>query len=63
MGLFDKAKDAAQEHADQLDKGIDKASKAADDRLGEEHDSKIAGVTDKAHDGLDTLNKDSNPGT
>ena len=55
MGLFDKAKDAAADHADKIDGAIDKAAKMADDRLDEKHDSKIAGAADKAHDGLDRL--------
>ena len=61
MGLLDKAKDAAKQHGDQIEGGIDKAEKAADDRLGEKHDSKITGAADKAHEGLDNLTADRTP--
>lgn len=34
MGIFDKAKDLAAEHSDQVDQGIERAGNTVDDRTG-----------------------------
>ncbi len=59
MGIFDKAKDLANEHHDSVDQGIDKATKAAADfdrkRTGGKNADKIAKGAQKAKEGLDKL--------
>jgi len=65
MGLLDKfkktaddAKDAVADHADQIDKGIDKAADLIDDKTGNKHSAQIDKVADKAHEVVDKLDKD-----
>jgi hypothetical protein len=41
MGLFDKAKKLAEEHADQVTKAIDKVAKVVDDKTGGKYADKI----------------------
>lgn len=44
MGLgdsFDKLKDMAGEHSDQVDQGLDKAGEFADEKTGHEHTEQI----------------------
>jgi hypothetical protein len=54
MGIFDKIKDAAEsaleEHPDQLEAAIEKASDFADDRTGGKHHDQIEQAAAKAHD-------------
>ena len=51
-GIFDKAKEAAEEHADKIEDGIDKVAEAIDDKTGGKHADKIAGGAEKAKDAL-----------
>ena len=46
MGIFDKAKDLAAEHADKVGQGIDKVGDLVDRRTGGQH----AGQVDRAQD-------------
>lgn len=41
MGLFDKAKDLAAEHADKIEDAIDKAAEVVDDKTGGKHAERI----------------------
>lgn len=51
MGEFmDKAKDFADEHDDQVDKGMQKAGDEADERMGGEHGEKIDKAVDAAQE-------------
>jgi len=54
MGIFDKIKDAAEsaleEHPDQLETAIEKASDFADDHSGGAHHDQIEQAAAKAHD-------------
>ena len=59
MGFLDKAKSnltkAVDEHGDEIGKGVDKAAEAADKRTGGKYADKIDTGSDKAKDGLDSL--------
>ena len=57
MGMMDKAKDAAGEHGDKIDRGIDKAAEMAKDKTGGEHDDKIDQGADRAQQAADDLNQ------
>ena len=46
MGIFDKAKDMAGDHPDQMNEGIEKAGDMVDDRTGGQHAEQV----DKAQD-------------
>lgn len=55
MGLgdaFNKAKDAAADHPEQVEQGIDAVGEQATNRLGEEHADKINQGTDAAKEHL-----------
>ncbi len=41
MGIFDKAKDALSEHADQAGTGIDKAGDVVDDKTGGKYAERV----------------------
>lgn len=65
MGLLDRfkrtaqqAKGAVNEHADQIDKGIDKVAGVVDDKTGGKQTDKIGKVADKAHDLVGKLDDD-----
>jgi hypothetical protein len=47
-GLQDKAESMVEEHADQIDKGIDKAADLAADKFG--HEQQIVAGADKLKD-------------
>ncbi|PWH07731.1 antitoxin [Brachybacterium endophyticum] len=58
MGLndaFDKGKDFASEHSDQVEKGIDGASDKAQDAAPDQFDDAIGKGADQAKDGLGNL--------
>lgn len=62
MGFLDKlkgkagqAKEAAADHADQIEDGIDKGAKVIDDKTGGKHTDKIEGAAEKAKDVVDKL--------
>ncbi len=48
MGFMDKAKDFADKHDEQVDKGIDKAGDQIDDRTGNKHSAQIDKGVDAA---------------
>ncbi len=55
MGLLDRfkksskdVKEAVADHADQIEKGLDKAADVIDDKTGHKHSDKIDKVVDKA---------------
>lgn len=52
MGIFDKAKDLAGDHPDQVDQGIDKAGDAVDERTGGQHAEHVDKAQDAARDRL-----------
>ena len=56
---FDDVKDAASEHSEQVDKGLDKAGDAAGDRFG--HEDQIDAGVDKAQDALGGGDDATNP--
>ena len=41
MGLFDKAKDLAGEHGEQVDQGIEKGGDMVDEKTGDKYADKI----------------------
>lgn len=62
MGLFDKLKgktsdlkDAAADHADQIEDGIDKAAGLIDDKTGGKHTDQIDKAAAKAKDVVEKL--------
>ncbi|MDY7089033.1 MAG: antitoxin [Actinomycetota bacterium] len=48
MGLMDKAKDFADKHDDQVDKGIEKAGDQVDQRTGGKYTSQVDRAQDEA---------------
>ncbi|MFG1808320.1 antitoxin [Streptomyces sp. NPDC049040] len=50
-----KAGDAAQQHPDKVDSGIDKASQTADSRTGGKHTDRIDTGADKTRDAMGNL--------
>ncbi|MBO0828674.1 MAG: antitoxin [Streptosporangiales bacterium] len=62
MSMFDnirdKAEDAAREHPDQVDEGIDKAGDFADDRTGGRYSDQVDQGQEKAGDYVDGLGGD-----
>lgn len=59
MGFMDKAKDAAEDHPDQVDSGIEKGGDFADDKTGGKHTDKIDKGEDQVSDRLGTSDGDS----
>ena len=53
MGLFNKAKDLAQDNADKLDGVIDKAADMVDEKTGGKYSDKIDKAADAARNALD----------
>ena len=53
MGLFDKAKDLAQDNAEKLDGVIDKAAEVVDEKTGGKYSDKIDKAADAARKALD----------
>ncbi|KHE74873.1 hypothetical protein AS25_03415 [Kocuria marina] len=51
-GLADKAKDAAGNHQDKVDQGIDKAGDAVDDKTGHKFEGQVDQGQDAARDRL-----------
>ncbi len=63
MGIFDKAKDMASEHPDQVDQGIDKAGDAVDNKTGGKYADKVDKGQEAADERLtgDQANPEGNP--
>lgn len=55
MGIFDKAKDLANEHNEQVDQGIDKAAEVIDEKTGGQHTDKIEQGAQQAKDAMDDI--------
>ncbi len=53
MGLFDKARNLAEEHADKVGDAIDKVAGAVDDRTGGKYSDKIDSGADAAKGALE----------
>ncbi|MGB1630067.1 MAG: antitoxin [Acidimicrobiales bacterium] len=58
MGWFKKAKKLADDHADTIEDGIDRAADLAKDKLGDEHDETVDSVAEKAKELLDDVDGD-----
>ena len=61
MGLFDKAKDLAQNNADKLDGMIDKAADVVDEKTAGKYSDKIDKAADAARNALDDQTADEPP--
>lgn len=62
MGIFDKAREALQEHADKIDPVVDRLADEADQRSGGTHRANIDRVADLAKDKLgDRAGGDTTP--
>ena len=61
MGMMDnmkdKAKDAAGQHGDKIDEGLDKAGEMAKDKAPDQHDDKIDQGVDKAQQAADDFGR------
>lgn len=53
MGIFDKAKDALNEHNAAVDQGIDKAADLIDEKTGGQHSQQIDQAAAKVKDAID----------
>jgi MT0933-like antitoxin protein len=53
MGIFDKAKDLAREHNEQVDQGIDKGAEIVDEKTGGQHTQQVQQGVQHAKDALD----------
>ena len=63
MGIFDKARDALQQHADKIDTVVDKVADQADRRTGGKHGDQIDQGAAVAKDKLgDYARRDTTPG-
>ena len=58
MGIFDRMKDLAEDHADKLDDVVDKVADVVDDKTGGKHSDKIETAADKAKGFLENLDDD-----
>lgn len=56
MGIFDKAKDLAGQHNEQVDQGIDKVADLIDQKTGGQHSDKIDQAAEQAKKSLDDPN-------
>jgi hypothetical protein len=55
MGILDSIKGLVRGKKPEIKDGIDKAAAVVDDKVGEEHDDKIAKAADMAKDAVDKL--------
>ena len=59
MGFLDKAKagltKAVDQHGDKIAKGVDQAAAMVDKKTGGKHHDKLEQASEKAKDGLDSL--------
>ena len=58
--LKNKAKDMLGQHADQVDKGVDKAREVIDEKTGGKYSDQLGSSSDKAKE---TYRDDQRPGT
>lgn len=52
IGIFDKAKDLAEDHPEQVDKAVEKAGDMADEKTGAEHSDQIDRAQQKVREFL-----------
>ena len=61
MGMMDKMKDKAKEaagqHGDKVDEGMDKAGAAAKEKTGGQHDEQIDQGVDKAKEAMEDFGR------
>lgn len=50
--MFDKAKDAVEDHSDQADQALEKGGDFVDEKTGGDHSDQIDQVQDKARDAI-----------
>ncbi|MGH9225040.1 MAG: antitoxin [Acidimicrobiales bacterium] len=62
MGIFDRMKDLAEDHADKLDDAVDKAADVVDDKTKHKHSDKIDSAADKAKGFIENLDDDADTG-
>jgi hypothetical protein len=55
--MKDKAKEAAGQHGEKVDEGIDKAGQMAKEKTGGQHDEKIDKGVDKAQQAADEFGR------
>lgn len=53
MGIFDKAKDLANEHNAEVDQAVDKMADVVDDKTGHQHTEKIDEAAQQVKDSID----------
>lgn len=58
MGLFDKAKELAEQHGDKLGGAVDKLADVVDEKTGGKYTDKIESGTDKAKEYLSEGNQE-----
>lgn len=58
--MRDKAEDAASEHPDQVDEGVEKAGDFADDKTGGKYSDQVDKGEEKAGDYVEGLGGDDN---
>jgi len=55
MGIFDKAKDLANEHNQQVDQAVDKMADLADEKTGGQHADKVDQAAQQVKNGIDDV--------
>jgi hypothetical protein len=55
MGIFDKAKDLANEHNQQVDQAVDKMADLVDEKTGGQHTEQIDQAAQQVKDGVDDV--------
>jgi gas vesicle protein len=55
MGIFDKAKDLANEHNQQVDQAVDKMADLVDEKTGGQHADKVDQAAQQVKDGIDDV--------
>jgi len=64
MGIFDKARDALEKHADKIDPLVDRVAGEADKRTGGQHSAHIDRAAGLAKERLgDQARRDTTPGS
>jgi hypothetical protein len=55
MGLMDRVKGLVGDHKEQVEQGIDKAARIADEKTGGSHSDQIRSAADKGKEEVDEL--------
>jgi hypothetical protein len=58
MGLMDRVKGLVGDHKDQVEQGIDKAARIADEKTGGSRSDQIRSAADKSKEEIDKLGED-----